>query len=90
MSLRRLYFTVSLIYAPTVSIVLRSGKFAGHVIILFLRRHPRHRARVQHRLIQELKKIAKTFRIFLALQICFVLLVYSKIIVDFISVIILA
>ena len=69
--------------------MLRSGKFAGHVIILFLRRHPRHRVRVQHRLIQELKKIAKTFRIFLALQICFVLLVYSKIIVDFISVIIL-
>jgi hypothetical protein len=40
--------------------------------IRHLKRHQKRRARVQHRLIQELKKIAKTFRIFLALQICFV------------------
>jgi hypothetical protein len=37
-----------------------------------LKRHQKRRARVQHRRIQELKKITKTFRIFLALQICFV------------------
>jgi hypothetical protein len=40
--------------------------------IRHLKRHQKHRARVQHRLIQELKKIEKTFRIYLALQICFV------------------
>jgi hypothetical protein len=40
--------------------------------IRHLKRHQKRRARVQHRLIQKLKKIAKTFRIFLALQICFV------------------
>jgi hypothetical protein len=39
--------------------------------IRHLKRHQKHRARIQHRLIQELKKNAKTFRIFLALQICF-------------------
>ena len=32
----------------------------------------KRRARIQHRLIQELNKNAKTFRIFLALQMCFV------------------
>jgi hypothetical protein len=40
--------------------------------IRHLKRHQKRRARVQHHLIQELNKIAKTFRIFLALQICFV------------------
>jgi hypothetical protein len=40
--------------------------------IRHLKRHQKRRVRVQHRLIQELNKIAKTFRIFLALQICFV------------------
>ena len=40
--------------------------------IRHLKRHQKRRVRVQHRLIQELKKIAKTFRIFLALQICLV------------------
>ncbi len=37
-----------------------------------LKRHQKRRARIQHRLIQELNKNAKTFRIFLALQMCFV------------------
>jgi hypothetical protein len=40
--------------------------------IRHLKRHQKRRARIQHRLIQELNKNAKTFRIFLALQICFV------------------
>ena len=51
------------------------------------------RAWVLHRPIQKLNKIAKTFRIFLALQFVLygkILLVYSKSIVDFLSVIILA
>jgi hypothetical protein len=40
--------------------------------IRHLKRHQKRRARVQDRPIQKLKKNAKTFRIFLALQICFV------------------
>jgi hypothetical protein len=40
--------------------------------IRHLKRHQKRRARVQHRPIQKLKKIEKTFRIFFALQICFV------------------
>jgi hypothetical protein len=40
--------------------------------ICHLKRHQKRRARIQHRLIQELKKNAKTFRIFLTLQICLV------------------
>jgi hypothetical protein len=40
--------------------------------IRHLKRHQKRRARIQHRLIQKLKKNEKTFRIFLALQICFV------------------
>jgi hypothetical protein len=59
----------------------------------FLGRHQKRRARIQHHLIQKLKKNAKTFRIFLALQIVLyvkILLVYGKSIVDFIFVISLA
>jgi hypothetical protein len=40
--------------------------------ISHLKRHQKLRARVQHRPIQELNKIAETFRIFLALQISYV------------------
>jgi hypothetical protein len=40
--------------------------------IRHLKRHQKRRARDQHRPIQKLNKIAKTFRIFLSLQICFV------------------
>ena len=61
--------------------------------IRHLKRHQKRRARIQHRLIQELNKNAKTFRIFSHYKFVLyvkILLVYSKSIVDFISVIILA
>ena len=55
-----------------------------------LKRHQKHRARVQHRPIQKLKKPFVFFSHYKFVLYVKILLVYSKSIVDFISVIILA
>ena len=61
--------------------------------IRHFKRHQKCRARIQHRLIQKLKKMQKLFVFFSHYKFVLyvkILLVYSKSIVDFISVIILA
>jgi hypothetical protein len=62
--------TISL--AVILTVLKRRKRQPMRLEIRHLKRHKKRRARVQHRLNQELKKIAKTFRIFIALQICFV------------------